>query len=80
MDRAISEYQLRLFRGNGALSIVAVTTAMDVSDATYQAEKFLTAEITKIEVWCGGALVKTVRKMADTTLPNNQAPTSLSRD
>ena len=80
MDRAISEYQLRLFRDNGVLSIVAVTSAMDSTDATYQAEKFLTAEITKIEIWCGGALVKTVRKMADITLPNDQVPTSLSRD
>jgi hypothetical protein len=53
---------------------------MDSTDATYQAEKFLTDEITKIEIWCGGALVNTVRKMADTTLPNDQAPTSLSRD
>jgi hypothetical protein len=78
MDRAISEYQLRLFRDNGTLTIVAVTNAMDVSDATYQAEKFLTAEITKIEVWCGGALVKTVRKMADTASANNQV--SPSRD
>ena len=65
MGQDILEYQLRLFRENGALSIVAVTNAMGVSDATYQAEKFLTAQITKIEIWCGGALIKTVRKMDD---------------
>jgi hypothetical protein len=58
MGRAISEYQLRLFRDNGVLTIVAVTNAMDPSDATYQAERFLTADITKIEIWCGGALIK----------------------
>jgi hypothetical protein len=65
MGQDILEYQLRLFRENGALSIVAVTNAMGVSDATYQAEKFLTAQITKREIWCGGALIKTVRKMDD---------------
>jgi len=67
MGQDILEYQLRLFRENGALSIVAVTNATGVSGATYQAEKFLTAQITKIEVWCGGALIKTVRKMDDVT-------------
>lgn len=68
MDRVFAEYQLRLFRDNGVLSIIAVTSAMDPSDATYQAEKFLTADITKIEVWCGGALVKTVRQTGDVAM------------
>jgi hypothetical protein len=79
MGRAISEYQLRLFRDNGVLTIVAVTNAMDPSDATYQAERFLTADITKIEIWCGGALIKTVGKMDDIAMSGAETRNSFDQ-
>jgi hypothetical protein len=69
MGQASSEYQLRFFRENGALSIIAVTTAMGASDATSRAQKLLTSEITKAEVWYGDVLVNTVYKTDGIILP-----------
>jgi hypothetical protein len=69
MGQASSEYQLRFFRENGALSIIAVTTAVGASDATSRAQKLLTSEITKAEIWYGDALVNTVYKTDGIILP-----------
>jgi hypothetical protein len=69
MGQTNSAYRIRFFRQNGALSVVAVTTAMGAAHATSQAQKLLTSEITKAEIWYGDALVNTLYKTDGVILP-----------
>jgi hypothetical protein len=62
MAQANSEYQLRFYRENGALSVIAVTTATGASEATSRAQKLLTSEVTKAEFVYDGTLINTVYK------------------
>jgi hypothetical protein len=51
-----------VYRENGALSVIAVTTATGASEATSRAQKLLTSEVTKAEILYDGTLINTVYK------------------
>lgn len=61
MGQAISEYQLRAFRGDGELSLVMVTPALNNDDARAQACALITGHVPTVEIWLSDSLVDTLR-------------------
>jgi len=50
-------YEVRLFKADGAVSIVMVTTAASERDAELQAVAMLKGEIVRVEIWSEGVLL-----------------------
>ena len=60
MDRAFREFQIRIFRNDGALSAQLIMPCWSVDEATKQAEPLLSHDLPKAEIWSDGLLVDTV--------------------
>ena len=61
MGRAISEFQIRVYRQDGELSVYLVTPAWGVGEATEQAERLVTNAMPRAEIWADGSLVNTIQ-------------------
>lgn len=53
----MSDYEVRLHRPDGALSIVMKVKAVGETDAERQALTMLCGEITNARIWCDGNLI-----------------------
>jgi hypothetical protein len=60
MDRALSEYRVLLFRGDGELSAVTILSACGSAEPIQQAQELVSRKIPKAEVWLGAQLIDTV--------------------
>jgi len=55
-----SDYEIRLFKADGTLSIMMVVIAIDSADAASQAIPMLKDDIVKAEFWSGLDLVEVI--------------------
>jgi hypothetical protein len=53
----MEDYELRLFKADGALSVVMVTAAEGEHDAELQAVAMLKDDVVRAEIWSEGLLV-----------------------
>lgn len=53
----MQDYEIRLHRADGALSIVMMTAAASDVDAREQAGSFLKEDIVDARIWCGSKLI-----------------------
>jgi hypothetical protein len=60
MGRAISEFQILVYRQDGELSVYLVTPAWGAGEATEQAERLVTNAMPRAEVWADGSLINTI--------------------
>jgi len=61
MGRAISEFQIRVYRQDGELSVYLITPAWGVGEATEQAKRLVTNAMPRAEIWADGSLVNTIQ-------------------
>jgi hypothetical protein len=65
MGEAIRDYEIRLSRADGALSIVMLTSAISDADAKAQAYGMLKDGLASAEIWQGLTLTDTISQMTD---------------
>ena len=63
MGQFCKDYEIRLHRPDGKLSLVAVVSAVSEIDARRQAESFLTERLTNAFIWRDGQLVDALYKL-----------------
>jgi hypothetical protein len=61
MGIAMQDYEIRLYRADGTLSIVIITTAASDADAKEQAGSLLREDMMDAQIWCGSKLTVSVR-------------------
>jgi hypothetical protein len=57
----LADYEIRLFREDGASSLIVMTSAANVEAAKATALPMITKGIGSAEIWLGGKLVGTMR-------------------
>ena len=57
------EYQIRLYRDDGSLSMVMLFMASRDSIAEHEAERMLNGELTSAHIWNGDKLVRTLHSV-----------------
>jgi hypothetical protein len=60
MSRVYMQFQIRAFRKDGELSAYLVIPAASVDEATGQAQRLISHDTPKAEVWSDGTLVDTI--------------------
>ncbi len=60
MSRSASDYEIRLHRADGTLSIVMLVSAVGDLDARSQAADMLKGEMSNAHIWRDGKLVDSV--------------------
>lgn len=58
---AMQDYEIRLYRADGTLSIVMITAAASDADAKEQAGSLLREDVMDAQIWCGSKLTASVR-------------------
>jgi hypothetical protein len=59
----VADYEIRLFREDGASSLIVMTSAASVDAAKATALPMVTKGIGSAEIWLGGKLVGTLRAL-----------------
>lgn len=59
-DRVFAEYQIRVFRKEGELSVQLVLPTWSADEATRQAKLLISHDLPRAEIWSDGALVNTI--------------------